>query len=72
MKLFKISQSVNNSWDTFDSIIVAAKDGFDAYTVKPFDKDSWVNHAGELSVEEIGTAKRGTKRGIILESFNAG
>lgn len=76
MKLFRVSQTVNDNYETYDSIIVAAKNEHDAREVKKLDDanysfGAWVKDVADLSVEEIGTAKRGTKRGIIHESFNA-
>lgn len=77
MKLFLVRQEINDDYDTYDSIIVAAKDEFDAQEIKPLDAEdnnygSWVKSVDDLIVTEIGTAKKGTQRGIILESFNAG
>ena len=38
MKLYKIWQEVNNSYDTYDSAIVCAKDEEEAKTISP---DEW-------------------------------
>lgn len=35
MNLYKISQDVNDGWDTFDSAIVAAKSEEDARNIHP-------------------------------------
>lgn len=76
MKLWKLSQNVNNDYDTFDSAIVAAKTEEDAKTIHPTDYEfsssrTWCS-VEEVKVEYIGTATKGTKRGVILASFNAG
>jgi hypothetical protein len=76
MKIWKITQNVNNSYDTFDSAIVVAKTEEDAKTIHPADSEfsstrTWC-HVDEVKVEYIGTATKGTKRGVILASFNAG
>ncbi len=77
MKLYSVSQSVNNDYDTYDEIIVAANSTEDAKAVMPLDDTEsvggvWVKSFKDLLVREIGTAVKGTKRGIILASYNAG
>ena len=73
MKLFKIWQTENNGYDTYDSAVVAAESKEDAVTINPADPSyySWVS-SDKVSVELLGTAKPGTKRGVICASFNAG
>jgi hypothetical protein len=84
MKLFLISQSHNNGYDTFDSAVVAAKDedmarkilpgwgrGVD-FTPTSLDGGTWADPE-HVTAEYIGTAKPGTKAGtVICASFNAG
>ena len=72
MKIWKISQTVNSGYDTYDSAIVAAKNEDDARKMAVGDtRYTWC--APEyVTVELIGTATRGSKSGIILASFNAG
>lgn len=78
MRLWLISQNDNTNYDTFDSAIVAAETEDDARMIKPCSRDwgdrwsSWARSPDKVSVEEIGTAKDGTERGVILASFNAG
>ncbi len=81
MKLFILSQSINNEYDTYDSCVVCAIDEADAKTIRPDgnpcleeeekDYDSWCG-IGDVSCEYIGIAKAGLERGVILSSFNAG
>ena len=82
MKLFKIWQTVNNDYDTYDSAVVIATDEDDArkinpgnidgfVPVKPADYDSWCG-IGDVKVEYLGEAKEGAKRSIVCASFNAG
>ncbi len=71
MKLYKVSQTVNKDYDTYDSIVVAAKTEVDAAWVIPYG-DDWITSTNDVTVEYLGTAKPGTKRGWILGSFNAG
>lgn len=71
MKLYRVSQIVNDDYDTFDSFVIAAPNSQEAKIVIKFGYD-WCDSADQVIVEEIGTAKRGTKTGVILGSFNAG
>lgn len=73
MKLFRISQDVNDEYDTYDSAIVAAQTKKEAQHT-PIGHDNsyeWASPA-DVNVEYLGMAKRGTKKGVILTSFNAG
>lgn len=80
MKLYKISQTENQSYDTFDSAIVAAESENEAKNIHPsgdndYWKDrynTWCNEAISVSAEYIGEACEGTELGVILASFNAG
>lgn len=106
MKLFKIEQSKNDGYDTYDCAVVAAKDADEARLIHPstfavdlwspegwmgrynnanrpdihgkpymcYDADgdgSWA-HPDDVTATLVGTAKPGTKRGVIVASFNAG
>ena len=85
MKLYKISQDVNNDYDTYDSAIVCADnediarkihpsgdacDDYSEFQHNHFDC-SWCNPE-HVKVEYIGEAKEGTELGVILASYNAG
>jgi hypothetical protein len=72
MKLFKISQNVNNEYDTYDSAVVAAKSESDAASIVPDSySDSWCDPE-DVKVEYIGEARPGIEAGVIVASFNAG
>jgi hypothetical protein len=80
MKLYRISQNVNNGYDTYDSAVVAAETEEEAKMIHPSGNewdgkelgyDSWCS-AEKVKVEYIGEAKEGTLKGIIVSSFNAG
>lgn len=80
MKLWRISQDVNNDYDTFDSAVVAAETEAEARLIHPGDYEwdgkaeeysSWAS-AEKVKVSYVGIAKKGTKRGVICASFNAG
>jgi hypothetical protein len=82
MKLWLISQNINNGYDTFDSAVVAAETEEEARSIHP--KDDWgLKHSSiewdtsiwapkdKVIVEYLGTTDREIS-GIILSSFNAG
>lgn len=77
MKLYKIWQTVNIDYDTYDSAVVAAETPEDAQRIHPHGDipssgdDSWCAY-DDVNVEYIGEAKPGTNRGVIVASFNAG
>ena len=80
MKLFLISQNQNNSYDTFDSAVVAAPDEDTAKSIHPRDYPSilvedwdrdWC-HPKYVRVQYIGEAATDVKQGVICASFNAG
>lgn len=78
MKLWKISQDVNNDYDTYDSAVVAAETEEIARCIPPgamyaggrWPADIWA--PVDKVVEYIGEAKPGTASGVIVASFNAG
>ena len=91
MKLYLISQTKENGYDTWDSALVAAKSPQRAVKIHPnrntlWKKGKWSNvtddhyfHSGSwpkdikyVDAEYLGKAKRGTKEGVIVASFNAG
>ena len=83
MKIYKIWQDVNNDYDTYDSAVVCANNKKEAQHIKPSrycisDWDgvegiygSWCN-ATDVKVEYLGEAKEGSKKGVIVASYNAG
>jgi hypothetical protein len=82
VKLWKISQDVNDNYDTYDSAVVAAESEDEAKHMHPStatDGGSGVPDAtwgwappDAVTVEYIGEAKDGTQKGVICASFNAG
>jgi len=82
MNLYLISQDVNENYDTYDSAIVAAKTNKEARMIHPSDLyDNWDGKAEkygswasfeDVKAKLIGTAKKGTRKGIVLASYNAG
>ncbi len=79
MKIFKLSQRINNGYDTYDSCVVVAKDENEARLIRPDGNDwkadyynSWANMPEEVIVEEIGTTRKQFEYPIICASFNPG
>jgi len=73
MKLWLISQTKNNDYDTFDALVVASPSASAARRIHPCPTCSrtWVTQK-HVMVKYIGTASPDTKEGIILSSFRAG
>ncbi len=87
MKLFLISQSERDWYDTFDAVVVAADTEDEAKKIHPYsrvdwiDTDPWKDDAllctwasspDNVTAKCIGEAAAGTSAGVILASFNAG
>lgn len=84
LKLYLISQTKNNNYDTYDSAVVAAESIEDAKTIHPSpyikgrwwedfdDYTSWVNYLNDIEVEYLGESKLEMKRGVVCSSYNAG
>ena len=78
-KLYRVWQSVNQEYDTYDSFVCCAEGAEEARVMNPtgnIDEDyigrCWTNDLSEVHVVEIGTANDWIEKGIILASFNAG
>jgi len=85
-KIYLISQSENNDYDTYDSAVVVAPDEETAKMINPsrvgrifmtqedWDRDysSWCSSLDKVEVEYIGIASEDQKVGVICHSFNAG
>jgi len=79
MKIYLLTQSERNGWDTYDSCIVCAENETQAKKITPngyeFEKSnygSWASCVEMVNCVEIGTANELQKEGLILASFNAG
>ena len=75
MKLWLISQTVNDGYDTFDAVVVAAKTEGEAQRMLPCPCWSGIHEWAEpkdVAIKLIGTAAKGTEAKVILASFNAG
>lgn len=79
MKLWLISQTENEGYDTYDSAIVVAESVEQARAIHPSKYSSWNEHYSSwasspehVSAVCIGTAQDGIQGPVILASFNAG
>ena len=79
MNLYLISQDKNDGYDTYDSAVVVADNEEKARLTHPDSRGIkgvglWITWTDpkNVAVELIGTAKPGTKAGVICASFNAG
>jgi hypothetical protein len=77
MKLWLISQDVNNNYDTYDSAVVAAETADEAQRTHPGGEwhdqfPVWASKPEDVKVQYLGEASAEIKAGVILGSFNAG
>ncbi len=82
MNLYKISQTQNNDYDTYDSAIVCAESADQARLIGPCGQVwtenrkrwdwCWCKHPDQVTVELIGVADPSIAPGVVLASFNAG
>lgn len=84
MNLYKISQTSNSNYDTYNAAIVCAEteaaarathpsgDPEDAPATWPGNYKCWCQTIDQVTVELIGTATPGTPKGVVLASFKAG
>lgn len=78
MNLYLLTQDVETGWDTYDSVVVAAKTETDAKSIHPCtilgwgSRGDWPKSPESVDVKLIGKAVKGTPAGVILASFNAG
>jgi hypothetical protein len=82
MRLYILRQRANTFYDTYDAVIVVAKDAADAVTIHPNKTLTWDDEGRDQSgtwvrqdqvyVECIGEAHPSLERGVLLASFNAG
>lgn len=76
MNLYRITQNVNDGWDTYRGAVVAAINEVDARNIHPnnlgeliWDKyDSWCR-PDQVKVELIGVAVDGLERGVIIADY---
>ena len=78
MNLYKISQTENDGYDTYDSAVVVADTEESARNMNPRgewikDYNAWASNPSKVKVELIGKALDTLEYGtFICKSFNAG
>lgn len=84
MNIYKISQNINNDYDTYDAMVVYAEnveqaiqmhpDGMSNLSTGEWCSISWVDvdNIDKLKVELVGVTDNIKKPKVILSSFNAG
>jgi len=82
MNLYKISQNENNNYDTYDTLIVVAKNVDDARSIHPYPDgwlpgsitgNAWASSSAYVKVTLIGKALNTLEEGtVVCASFNAG
>lgn len=84
MKLYLISQSENNGYDTYDSAVVCAPSEEVARSMYPsngsditspknkWDFCDWIDDPSLVAVEYLGDAEPNAIQRVICASFNAG
>jgi hypothetical protein len=84
MKLYKISQYENVSYDTYDSAVVCAPDEETARNMDPSPREkgkpmewggkqyTWCDSPEQVYVEYLGVADPELEQGIVCASYNAG
>jgi len=77
MKLYLISQKVNNEYDTYDAFVVCAENEEKAKLIKTLntegeDWSDWVKDVKDIKVKYLGEADESIKKGEILGSYNSG
>lgn len=80
MKIYRLSQSQNNGYDTYSDCVVIAENEQDAKTIDPNGGDfkeneeycDWADTYQDINVEEIGIANDDQQRGVVCASFHAG
>lgn len=76
MNLYKLSQTENGGYDTFDSCVVCADNEAAARLITPEYKSTWCggwcSGPEYVEVELIGKAAAGLLAGVVLASYNAG
>lgn len=75
MNIYLVTQNFNNTYDTFDSMIIIAKDDEKAKDISILDRkddpDTWATR-NHLKADLLGKAVKGSEEKIVFQSFNAG
>jgi hypothetical protein len=80
MKLYHISQTQNNDYDTYSDLVVCTESEEEARNIHPAqwsenpwnDSSTWCRSPDQVKVEYIGEAASHLEKGIVCASFHAG
>ena len=82
MNLYKISQTENTNYDTYDTLIVVARNAEDAQGIHPYSdgwragtatSKAWASSSAYVKVVLLGKALNTLEEGtVVCASFNAG
>jgi hypothetical protein len=80
LRLWLLTQTTCDGYDTYDSCVVAAPDADTARLIRPDERawshrtnyPEWPFKPGDITVRLIGTADPSVEAGVVLASFNAG
>ena len=87
MNLYLVTQNANTGQYAYEFAVVAAETEEEAKAIHPYDEnmpvldghfigpyclDTWAESVDQVKAEYLGIAKEGTKKGIIVTSFNEG
>ena len=75
LKLWLLSQSTNNGYDTYDAVVIVAYNEESAVkeSFLKLGKRVWTDNENDVTVEYLGVYEgKETTEGVILGSFNAG
>lgn len=82
MKLYHISQTEEEGYDTFSDAVVCASSEEEARTIHPdgsiynddwqYNWKTWCKSPDQVVVKYLGDAAEGIEKGVICSSFHAG
>ncbi len=83
MKIYHLSQTDNDGYDTYSDCVVIARSPKDAKTIHPSGDENvydgryhawgdWADSYDGIECIEIGIAHKSQKRGVVCHSFHAG
>lgn len=82
MKLYHLSQNVNNDYDTYSDMVVCAESEEDARQIHPAEyrddpwrnptSSDWANTPEQVKVIYLGEADPSVEEGVVCSSFHAG
>ncbi len=81
MKLYHVSQTVRNGYDTFSDMVVCAESEEEAKLIHPYWPEDWhgtnfykcwCDDADDVTAKYLGEADETIAKGVVCASFHAG